>query len=271
MSKRSKLTRRKFVRTAASAAALSALPVHNLFGASRGGGAGASNDDWKDEGVLFLDKSPYAKLRNIPVHAVTIANGFWSSRRAINVKSSIPSMEKLLEANGRMTNFLRLAKQSDAPQQGPVYSDSDVYKWLEAVGFALQSGDIPQLRASADKIIQEVVAVQETNGYLNTYYVGEKAKDRMQPQVQRWGHELYNIGHMIQGGIAYYRGTGDGTMLIRSRRFVDDFLLPNFGPAADKKAIFSGHPEIEMALVRNVSDHRKQKLSATGRIHSSGR
>jgi DUF1680 family protein len=205
--------------------------------------------NWRDEGVLFLDKSPYAKLRNIPVHAVTIANGFWSSRRAINVKSSIPSMEKLLEANGRMTNFLRLAKQSDAPQQGPVYSDSDVYKWLEAVGFALQSGDIPQLHAAADKMIREVVAVQEGNGYLNTYYVGEKAKDRMQPQVQRWGHELYNIGHMIQGGIAYYRGTGDATMLDSGRRFVDDFLLPNFGPAADKKAIFAGHPEIEMALI----------------------
>jgi DUF1680 family protein len=205
--------------------------------------------NWRDEGVLYLDKSPYAKLRNVPVHAVTIKNGFWGTRRAINVKSSIPSMERLLEANGRMTNFLRLAKQSDAPQQGPVYSDSDVYKWLEAVGFALQSGDIPQLHLQADKIIKEVVAVQEPNGYLNTYYVGEKAKDRMQPQVQRWGHELYNIGHMIQGGIAYYRGTGDAMMLDSSRRFVDDFLLPNFGPGPDKKAIFSGHPEIEMALI----------------------
>jgi hypothetical protein len=129
MSKRSKLTRRKFVRTAASAAALSALPVHNLFGASRGGGAGASNDDWKDEGVLFVDKSPYAKLHNIPVHAVTIAQGFWGARRETNVEKSIPSMEKLLEANGRMNNFLRLVGKSNEPQHGPVYSDSDVYKW----------------------------------------------------------------------------------------------------------------------------------------------
>ncbi|HKF25208.1 MAG TPA: beta-L-arabinofuranosidase domain-containing protein, partial [Candidatus Acidoferrum sp.] len=84
------------------------------------------------------------------------------------------------------------------------------------------------------------MAVQEPDGYLNTYYAGDKAKDRMQPQIQRWGHELYNIGHMIQGGIAYYRGTGDATMLASSRRFVDDFLLPGFGPGPDKKAIFSG-------------------------------
>src|SRR5690242_8766759 len=71
----------------------------------------------------------------------------------------------------------------------------------------------------------------------------------MAPEVQRWGHELYDIGHLIQGGIAYYRGTGDATMLDSSRRFVDDFLQPNFGPGPDKKAIFSGHPEIEMALI----------------------
>ncbi len=33
-----------------------------------------------------------------------------------------------------------------APQRGPVYSDSDIYKWMEAVGFALQSGPLPELR-----------------------------------------------------------------------------------------------------------------------------
>jgi DUF1680 family protein len=248
MSNRSKLTRREFVGAAVSAAAVSAMPAGSLFGARAGGGAGASAE-WKDEGVLFLDKSPYAKLHNIPVHAVTITAGFWGARRTTNVESSIPSMEKLLEANGRMNNFLRLVGKSDAAQHGPVYSDSDVYKWTEAVGFALQSGDRPALRAQTDNIIKEVVAVQEPSGYLNTYYVGDKAKDRMLPDVQRWGHELYNLGHMIQGGIAYYRATGDRTLLDAGIKFVDGYLLPNFGPGADKKPLLSGHPEMEMALI----------------------
>jgi len=264
MSKRSKLTRREFVGTAASAAALSAVPIHNLFGASRGGAAGAPNNDWKDEGVLFADKSPYAKLHNIPVRAVTITQGFWGARRKTNVEKSIPSMEKLLEANGRMNNFLRLASKSDSPQHGPVYSDSDVYKWTEAVGFALQSGDRPELRAMTDGIIKEVVAVQEPSGYLNTYYVGDKAKDRMSPDVQRWGHELYNLGHMIQGAIAYYRATGDRTLLDAGIRFVDGYLLQNFGPGADKKPILSGHPEMEMALIelyRTMGDKRHLELA----------
>jgi DUF1680 family protein len=264
MSKRSKLTRREFVGAAVSAAAVSAVPTYSLLGASWGAGASASRPDWKDEGVLFIDKSPYAKLHNIPVDAVTIIEGFWGARRETNVEKSIPSMEKLLEANGRMNNFLRLVGKSDAAQHGPVYSDSDVYKWTEAVGFALQSGDRPELRALTEGIIKEVVAVQEPSGYLNTYYVGDKAKDRMQPDVQRWGHELYNLGHMIQGAIAYYRATGDRTLLDAGIRFVDGYLLPNFGPGPDKKPILSGHPEMEMALIelyRTTGDKRHLELA----------
>jgi uncharacterized protein len=249
MTKQSKFSRRKFVGSAVTAAAATALPWQNLMAFSNPTAAFPTDAPWKDEGILYVDKSPYAKLHNIPVHAVTITSGFWGARRKINVDSSIPSMEKLLEANGRMNNFLRLVGKSDAKQIGPVYSDSDVYKWTEAVGFVLQSGDNPQLRELTERIIKEVVAVQEPSGYLNTYYVGDKTKDRMTPDVQRWGHELYNLGHMIQGAIAFYRGTGDRTLLDASMRFVDNYLLPNFGPDASKKPLFSGHPEMELALV----------------------
>ena len=47
---------------------------------------------------------------------------------------SISSMRQELLDHGRMDDFLRLAGQSQAPQRGPVYSDSDIYKWMEAVG-----------------------------------------------------------------------------------------------------------------------------------------
>ena len=261
---KSHLSRREFVGSAAATATAAAIPLQNLLVGLGSGGSAASDADWKNEGVLFVDKSPYAKLHNIPVHAVTIRQGFWGSRREINVDKSIPSMEKLLESNGRMNNYLRLVGKSDARQEGPVYSDSDVYKWLEAVGFALQSGNRPELRAQADMIIKEVVAVQESSGYLNTYYVEDRAKQRMEPNTQRVGHELYNLGHMIQGAIALYRATGDRTLLDASIRFVDNYLLSNFGPGAEKKPIFSGHPEIELALIelyRTTGDKRYLTLA----------
>lgn len=118
------------------------------------------HEDWKNSGVLDLSRSPYAKLKTVPVSAVTIRDGFWQKRRQTNVESSIPSMHDELIEHGRMDNFLRLEGKSNAPQKGPVYSDSDIYKWTESVGFALQSGDRPQLRSTAEPMIRDVVAAQ---------------------------------------------------------------------------------------------------------------
>ena len=87
----------------------------------------------------------------MPVRAVVIQDGFWSRRRNTNLTASIPSMHDELVAHGRMDNFLRLAGKFSAPQTGPVYSDSDIYKWTEAVGFALQTSDQPQLRKITDE------------------------------------------------------------------------------------------------------------------------
>ena len=271
MGKKGNVSRRQFVASAISVAATSSLGGGRVFGAGVPNGRAISQAEvkltdsppWKDQGVENLAKSPHAKLRNIPVHAVTITGGFWGPRREINVSKSIPTMHDLLEANGRMNNFRRLAGQSQAAQNGPVFSDSDVYKWTEAVGFVLQSGDRPALREMAEKVIAEVVAVQEPSGYLNTYYQEDRKSLRMTPQTQTTGHELYNIGHMLQGAIAYYRATGDRKLLDAGIRFVDDFLIPNYG-RAPKKPIVSGHPEIEMGLIelyRITGDKRQLDLA----------
>jgi DUF1680 family protein len=256
MAEKGNISRRQFVGSAISVAALSSLPAQRVF-AEIGAGEQAmpqaavtltNAPDRKSQGIENLVKSPHAKLRDIPVSAVTITGGFWGPRREISAAKSIPSMHDLLEANGRMNNFRRLVGKSAAAQSGPVFSDSDVYKWTEAVGFVLQSGDRPELRATADKIIDEVIAVQEPSGYLNTYYQDDRKSLRMLPQTQTTGHELYNIGHMLQGAIAYYRATGDRKLLDAGIHFVNDFLIPNYGPAP-KNPIVSGHPEIEMGLI----------------------
>ena len=256
----SDLSRRTFLKTTAASAALSALPLPNTL--SRDQVSLSSDPPWNEQGILNLAHSPHARLQNIPVHAVTLHEGFWQSRRTANVQSSIPSMGKLLVANGRMDNFLRLTGKSDAPQRGPVYSDSDIYKWLEAVGFALQTSSNPELQKEAAAVIRDVVAAQQSNGYLNTYFVDSHASERMTPKTQQWGHELYCIGHLLQGATSYYRATGDRTLLDCGIRFVNDFLLPAYGPAG--KPILSGHPEIEMALIelyRMTGDKRQLNLA----------
>ncbi|MGA2571127.1 MAG: beta-L-arabinofuranosidase domain-containing protein [Terracidiphilus sp.] len=250
------LSRRKFIAAAAASCVAPAI-AHELprqgsmvsILAAGPDSTVAAGVSWQTAGIADFSRSPFAKLKPVPIRAVTIQDGFWGARRKTNANASVPTMHDQLIAHGRMDNFLRLTGRSTEPQKGPVYSDSDIYKWLEAAAFVLQSGDRAELKATADAMIHDVVAAQEPNGYLNTYYVEDRKPLRMLYPTQTTGHELYNIGHLLQGAIAYYRASGDRTLLDAGIRFVDDFLIPNYGPGQNQKGIVAGHPEIEMALV----------------------
>ena len=253
---KSQLTRRSFIASAAASmippAIAGAEPktggLFSLF-AGESQPASAPTEAWRDAGVIDLTSSPFAKLKTVPVRAVTIHEGFWSQRCKTNLTASIPSMRDELLAHGRMDNFLRLEGKSSTPQRGPLYSDSDIYKWIEAVGFILQTGDQPELQQTTSAMIHEIVAAQEPNGYLNTYFVDDRKDKRMLYETQVGGHEMYCLGHLLQGAIANYRATGDRRLLDAGVRFVDRFLLPNYGPGPEQKGIVAGHPEIEMALI----------------------
>ncbi len=225
-----------------------------------------TDPDWKGKGVLDLTRSPHARIHQVPVSAVKVT-GYWAKRRQTNVANSIPSMHDELLQHGRLTNFLRLEGKSNVPQTGPVYSDSDIYKWMEAVAFVLQTDPQNGLRKVMEGMSADVVAAQEPSGYLNTYYVGEHKPQRMEQHTQEVGHELYCMGHFLQAAIAYYRATGDPTLLNTGIRFVDNFLLPNYGPGEKQTPIVSGHPEIEMALVELYrTTGKRQYLDLAGYI-----
>lgn len=259
MSSSKHVSRRRFLSTVVSstAAGMIARPAlsfasGNLMGSAglfELGAAPGTILAWQDQGVINTANSPHAKLHSIPVRAVTIEEGFWSKRRKTNVERSIPTMRDELEEHGRMNNFRRLVGKSSEAQKGPYFSDSDIYKWIDAVGWALQSDSLPELRRKTDAMIREVVTTQEPSGYLNTYYQGDRVSLRMSQHDQEVGHEMYCLGHMLQGAIAYYRATGDTTLMDAGTRMVDNFVLPNYGPGPNQKPIISGHPEIEMALI----------------------
>jgi len=198
----------------------------------------------RSQGVLHLDASPHAKLKSVPVRAVKMGEGFWAPRMRVNLERSIPSMLQLLEEHGIMDNFRRLTGRKQVARKGPLYTDSDIYKWIEAAAFVLQSEDRPPLRAQIDSRVDEIVAAQEPSGYLNTYYVDERDKLRWQ-EMQR-GHELYCLGHMLQAAIAYYRAGGSRKLLDAGIKFVNH-LVEDFGPA--KRPLLTGHPEFELAVI----------------------
>jgi len=210
--------------------------------------------DWKPAGVVDVSQSPYAKLHGVPIGAVKMGDGFWAARRKANVEKSIPTLLAELEQHGIVDNFLRLQGKQDVARRGPLYTDSDLYKWMEAVAFALQSGDQATLRAEFDRFTDIILGAQEPSGYLNTYWSEERAPKRF-TEMQR-SHELYCLGHLLQAAIAYYRATGNRKLLDGGIRFAN-YMVENFGP--QKRPALTGHPELEMAMIelyRTTGDRR---------------
>ncbi len=204
------------------------------------------SNDWRTAGIVDTRDSPYARLKSMPVGSVEMADGFWKPRMEANAEASIPALHDLLEEHGVMDNFRRLIGSKQAERLGPRFTDSDLYKWLEAAALALQSYDLPQLRQSVDRVTAEIAAAQQPDGYLHTWFVGELTDTRFDTIDAGHSHELYCAGHLMQAAVARYRADGDEALLDVACRFAD-LLVSEFGPGG--RTDTDSHPEIEMALV----------------------
>jgi DUF1680 family protein len=168
----------------------------------------------------------------------------WADRRRVNLQVSLAHGFRMLEQAGNLQNLRLAACASNGQYQGPVFMDSDVYKWLEAVAYAARDGLPAEVRDAADQAIQLVQAAQMEDGYLDSYYQ-VVAPDRKCKELPT-GHELYCAGHLIQAAVAWSRELGDNRLLEVSQRIIAH-VQTIFGPG--KRVGVPGHPEVEMALV----------------------
>jgi uncharacterized protein len=185
-----------------------------------------------------------------PVRA-RIVDGFLAERQRVNRHHTIPHGFDQLERSGTLDN-LRLAAgaggryRASADSTGATFPflDSDVYKWLEAVGWELGRAADPALAAAADEAIGLVAAAQRPDGYLNSYVQVVTGGTPLTDLA--WGHELYCVGHLIQAAVAWHRALGDDRLLAVAVRAADH-VDRELGPAGREGV--DGHPGIEMALV----------------------
>ncbi|NLG84372.1 MAG: glycoside hydrolase family 127 protein, partial [Firmicutes bacterium] len=144
---------------------------------------------------------------------------------------------------------------------GYCFQDSDVFKWLEAVGYLLAQEADPDLAEKADQVIELIARAQQPDGYLNTYFtVAEPGRHFTN---LRDCHELYCAGHLFEAAVAYYEATGK-TKLLEVACHYADHIDRTFGPDPGKKKGYDGHPEIELALVklyRATGEERYLRLS----------
>ena len=196
------------------------------------------------------------ELYTAPIQAglYQIDDPFWSRKRETVRTQMIPYQWRALndQVEGAapshcIKNFKIAAGLEEGKFEGRVFQDSDVAKWLEAVGYALSWHKDEELERTADEAIDIIAAAQQPDGYLDTYYIINGLDKRWTNLMNN--HELYCAGHMIEAGIAYYEGTGKRKLLDVVIRLAD-CIDRTFGPEEGKLHAYPGHEIIEMALVR---------------------
>lgn len=222
--------------------------------------------------------------REIGLKQIRINDKFWEEATGLVRKEVIPYQWELLNDQvrdaapsfcmrnfriaGKITEEKRRADTSDRQPEytyrgfevlpenkdalkdefyGFVFQDSDFYKWIEAVAYSLMICPDPELEKTADDAIEVVCQAQQENGYLDTYYIISGMSHVFTNLKDH--HELYCMGHLIEGAIAYHEATGKGRLLQAAIRFAD-YVDSVFGPEEGKCKGYPGHEIAEMALIR---------------------
>lgn len=194
----------------------------------------------------------------VPFTAVHLDDEFWAPRIETNRKVTIPAAFEQCELSGRMDNFIRAAEAlrgepHDLKPPGYPFDDSDLYKVIEGASYALSVAPDPKLDAYVDKLIAEIAAAQEPDGYLYTARTINPQHPHPWSGKERWvnerndSHELYDLGHLFEAAVAHYQATGKKSLLNVATKAAD-LLVRTFGPG--KRSIWPGHQITEMALVK---------------------
>ncbi|TCC38332.1 glycoside hydrolase family 127 protein [Kribbella speibonae] len=180
--------------------------------------------------------------------SVELTGGLLHDWQQRNRRATIPHAIAELRKAGNLENLRRLADPSVGPYRGRYpFLDTDLYKTLEGLAYEVdrEDGAPAGAREFFDEVVELLEQAQADDGYLNSYF-----QDRDQPKQPwsdlGWGHELYNLGHLIQAAVAAQRRLSDGRLLTIARRFAD-LVVRKYG--VDGAEIVDGHPEVEMALV----------------------
>jgi DUF1680 family protein len=207
-------------------------------------------------------------MKPLALNRVRITDGFWADYVKLVRNTVIPHQYHLLndevqgvEPSCAIRNFRIAAGLEEGKHGGYVFQDSDLYKWIEAVGYALQTEADAYLEERTDKIIGYIEKAQMQDGYVNTYYILNDIHLRFTNLTDC--HELYCLGHMIEAAIAYEEGTGKTTLLEVACRFAD-LVCRLFGREEGQMQGYPGHEEVELALVKlydKVGERRYLELA----------
>ena len=194
------------------------------------------------------------RLHSLNLQDISIQDPFWSKHVDLVRNAIIPYQWEAMndripdaESSHCLENFKIAAGREKGEFYGAVFQDTDVAKWLEAVGFSLACYPDAALEATADEVIDLIADAQCDDGYINTYFTIKEPDKRWTDLCE--GHELYTAGHLMEAAVAYYEGTGKRKMLDCLCRFAD-LICDTFGAEEGKIHGYPGHEEVEIGLIK---------------------
>lgn len=213
----------------------------------------------------------------IPYDRTTLG-GFWGRKQRQVRTVTIPYQWDALndrvpgaDRSGAVKNFRIAAGRSTGEFQGFFFQDSDLAKWVEAASYALATEPNAPLEKTVDRVVDLIIAAQDSDGYLNTYYTIKESPEKRWSDLRDM-HELYVAGHMLEAGIAYFEATGKRRLLDACLKNVD-LIARLFGRRKGQSRGYPGHPELELALMRlyELTDDPKHLHLASYFIDERGR
>ncbi|MBR3286155.1 MAG: glycoside hydrolase family 127 protein [Bacteroidales bacterium] len=192
--------------------------------------------------------------------SVEVSDAFWGQRLKASREVTIPLAFRKCEETGRYRNFEEAAQQMHSSENlgfrvaGLPFDDTDVYKTIEGASYLLQTYPDPALEAYIDSVLVIVAAAQEPDGYLYTARTRNPEHPHRWSGAERWvqiedSHELYDLGHMIEGAIAHYKATGKRNFLDIAIAYAD-CVCREIGPGEGQQVRVPGHQIAEMALAK---------------------
>lgn len=190
----------------------------------------------------------------VPFTSVKVSDSFWGQRLKASRNTTIPLAFGKCEETGRYENFVKAAHPSDTTKvTGFSFDDTDVYKTIEGASYSMQTFPDKKLNHYIDSVLTIVGAAQEKDGYLYTARTMNPAHPHEWAGSKRWekeedlSHELYNLGHMIEGALAHYQATGKTNFLDIAKKYAD-CAVREVGDKSGQATVVPGHQIAEMAL-----------------------
>ncbi|MDR1160725.1 MAG: glycoside hydrolase family 127 protein, partial [Tannerellaceae bacterium] len=222
-------------------------------------------------------EAAFTPIKEVSFTDVHLTDDFWAPRIETNRTVSIPSAFRQCEINGRFDNFALAGGLIEGEHQGDFsFDDTDPYKIIEGASYSLAVKFDPKLDAYLDSVITLIAAAQEPDGYLTTCVTNKCERLSGWWGSSRWekinSHELYNSGHLYEAAVAHYKATGKRTLLDVALKNAD-LVCDVFGLGEGKISYPSGHPIIEMALVKlyNVTGEERYVEQARYFVDEAGR